>query len=281
MQVYKTINTLRAALEEERSRGRSIGFVPTMGALHEGHLSLVSRSGEENTITVVSIFVNPTQFNNKQDLENYPRMPEEDIKMLQKAGADMVFLPEVDEIYTPGMPQKTPLHLPVSLTGVMEGAFRPGHFDGVVQVVSRLFDIVQPDRAYFGEKDFQQLAVVRFMTRALNYNIEIIGCPTKRETDGLAMSSRNLRLSVPERNSATIISKALAFIRDNHRSADPVQLKHQATEMINSGNLKTEYVEIADAETLEPVTDWNKVSNARAFVAAFCGPVRLIDNMQV
>jgi pantoate--beta-alanine ligase len=278
MLIYKTISSLQQALSQERSNGKSIGFVPTMGALHEGHMSLVKRSKQENDCTVVSIFVNPTQFNNKEDLLNYPRMPEQDIQMLEEAEADILFIPEAEEIYTKERLPETLPSLPASLAGVMEGAFRPGHFDGVVQIVHLLFTIVQPDRAYFGEKDFQQLAIVRYMTKAFNMDIAVVGCPIYRESSGLAMSSRNLRLSAREKENAVVLSKALKFVRDHKGESDPLSLKKMATEMINSANLKTEYVEIADAETLQPLSSWKNGQNARVFVAAYCGDVRLIDN---
>lgn len=282
MQIIRTISQLQHYLNQEREAGKSVGFVPTMGALHKGHFSLVERSRKENDLTLVSIFVNPTQFNNKEDLVNYPRMPEKDAKMLEEAHTDILFLPEVEEMY-PGtsMQEKLPA-LPESLSGVMEGAFRPGHFDGVMQVVHLLFTIVQPHRAYFGEKDFQQLAVVRYMKAHFHLPVEVIGCPTVREADGLAMSSRNLRLNKEQREDAAYISKALYFIREHRHEFTPAELKAKAEEIISSRpSLKTEYLEIADATTLAPLTTFSATSHPHAFVAVFCGPVRLIDNVSI
>ena len=279
MLVYKTTTSLHLALDRERAKGKKIGFVPTMGALHDGHLSLVERSNEENDLTVVSIFVNPTQFNNPDDLKSYPRMPEVDLNILEEANASIVFMPEVSEIYSSDSGQKK-IHLDLGKLGrVMEGAFRPGHFEGVVQIVRLLFEIVKPDHAYFGEKDFQQLTVIRFMTTYFNLNVEIVGCPTVREENGLAMSSRNLRLSQKEREDAAVIAKALKFIRDNWKTATPQELKLKAIEQIEKKNFKIEYLEIADEESLEPIHIWNVNQKPRAFAAVFCGPVRLIDNV--
>jgi pantoate--beta-alanine ligase len=269
-----------AYLEAQRHSGAKIGFVPTMGALHDGHISLVKEAKRSNSLVIVSIFVNPTQFNNPEDLKNYPKTPESDLAMLEAAGVDLLFLPEVREIYTHGLNEGKSVDLG-DLERVMEGAHRPGHFKGVVQVVARLFDIVQPDQAYFGEKDFQQLAVIRKMTNDLNYKIKIIGCETKREENGLAMSSRNLRLTAEERETAATIYKTLQFVKANWRTKGETAVLKEAIEMINSKPpLKVEYLEIADATTLQPIQN-NTKENARVFAAVFCGKVRLIDNMAI
>lgn len=280
MLVYTQTAELMAYLDAQRHSGAKIGFVPTMGALHDGHISLVREAKRSNSLVIVSIFVNPTQFNNPEDLKNYPKTPESDMAMLKAAGVDLLFLPEVDEIYTRGLSEGKSVDLG-DLERVMEGAHRPGHFKGVVQVVARLFDIVHPDQAYFGEKDFQQLAVIRKMTRDLNYHINIIGCETKREENGLAMSSRNLRLSSEEREIAATIYKTLKFVRDNWKIKGEREVLKEAIEMINSNApLKVEYLEIADATTLQPIQN-NTKENARVFAAVFCGKVRLIDNLSI
>ncbi|MBP6532555.1 MAG: pantoate--beta-alanine ligase [Bacteroidia bacterium] len=264
-----------------RNSGLQLGFVPTMGALHNGHITLVEKAKRENDLVIVSIFVNPTQFNNPEDLKNYPRTPEMDHQMLESAGADVLFQPTVDEIYTHGLKEGKEIDLG-NLESVMEGAHRPGHFKGVVQVVARLFDIVLPQRAYFGEKDFQQLAVLRKMTIDLGYAIEIIGCETVREKNGLAMSSRNLRLSEEEREIATQIYKAMKYVRDNWKTLGQQEALKNAIDKINSHPpLKVEYLEIADAKDLQPIVLSDKKVNARVFAAVFCGGVRLIDNMAV
>ncbi|MFZ7114476.1 MAG: pantoate--beta-alanine ligase [Bacteroidota bacterium] len=268
-------------LAKQRDNGLKLGFVPTMGALHEGHISLVELAKRENDLVIVSIFVNPTQFNNPEDLKNYPRTPEDDHRKLIEAGADLLFEPSVDEIYTHGLKEGTEIDLG-NLEHVLDGAHRPGHFKGVVQVVSRLFEIVQPHKAYFGEKDYQQLAVIRKMTRALGYPIEIIGCETKREKSGLAMSSRNLRLTDEERETATVIYKAMKYVRDNHKKLGASEALKNAIDMINSHPpMKVEYLEMADALDLQPVVDPDNNRKVRIFAAVFCGKVRLIDNMEI
>ena len=279
MHIFSKIADLQQLLAGLKKSGRKIGFVPTMGALHHGHLSLVGRARSENEIVVASIFVNPTQFNNPEDLTNYPRTPEADAKQLSEAGTNVLFLPGDKEIYPSG-PRKESLIELGDLNHVMEGAHRPGHFDGVVQVVKRLFEIVHPDRAYFGEKDFQQLAVIRFMTKAFMLPIEIVACETVREPSGLAMSSRNLRLSSSDLKEAARISAALFFARDHWKAYQPEKLKERIVSSIEEGGkLKVEYVEIADAETLQPVSDWSLHKHARCFAAVYCAGIRLIDNV--
>lgn len=281
MLIYTKTQEITRFLAKQRESGLKLGFVPTMGALHAGHISLVEKAKRENDLVIVSIFVNPTQFNNPEDLRNYPRTPEDDHKKLTAAGADLLFEPTVDEIYTHGLKEGKEVDLG-KLENVLEGAHRPGHFKGVVQVVSRLFEIVQPHTAYFGEKDFQQLAVIRKMTQALGYPVEIIGCETMREESGLAMSSRNLRLSEEERETATQIYKAMKYVRDNRKQIGDSEALKNAIDTINSQPpLKVEYLEIADANELQPISENDHSKNARIFAAVFCGPVRLIDNMEI
>ncbi len=281
MVVAKTVADLRLKLKELRDNKASIGFVPTMGALHYGHLSLVQRSKKENGAIVVSIFVNPTQFNNADDLKKYPRMPKKDFEMLGNEKTDLIFFPSDEEMYPNGVMDKSEFDFG-NLETVMEGKFRPGHFKGVGQVVARLFDIVQGDKAYFGEKDFQQLAVIRELVRMRNFSVEIIGCPTVREADGLAMSSRNLLLTPEMRPEATKISKALFYVRDNRESKTLSEIRQKAVSIIeSSGKLKVEYLEIADEKTLQPLTEWRKSSSMRCLTAVQAGNIRLIDNVQL
>jgi len=279
MHIYSKIDDLQQTLAGLKKEGKKIGFVPTMGALHEGHLSLIQRARSENEVVVASIFVNPTQFNNPEDLTNYPKTPEDDQMQLRSAGTDILLLPGDKEIYPDGPERKSLLELG-DLNKVMEGANRPGHFDGVVQVVKRLFEIVEPDRAYFGEKDFQQLAVIRFMKKEMKLPVEIIGCETIREKSGLAMSSRNLRLTSGDQREASRISAALFFAHDHWKEYRPDGLKARIISSIEEGGkLKVEYVEIADADTLQPVSDWSKHEHVRCFAAVYCSGIRLIDNV--
>ena len=278
MEVFHQPGEVRDHVSSMRSKGFSIGFVPTMGALHRGHIQLVNRALADNDVVITSIFVNPTQFNDPSDLEKYPRSPEEDIQMLQEAGCHVLFMPSVEDMY----PEKVEsVHYPLEgLDEVMEGAFRPGHFQGVATVVNRLFDIVTPDRAYFGEKDFQQLAIIRKITDWRKDQIDIIGVPTERESDGLAMSSRNLRLSKVHRAQAHVIAQALNFARDHFREFDPKALVEEVSKRITVGtDLEVEYVSVADSRTLKPVSGWANCDSARIFAAVFAGDVRLIDNV--
>lgn len=281
MHIYTKTQEIVQFLAKQRESGHKLGFVPTMGALHAGHISLVEMAKRENDLVIVSIFVNPTQFNNQEDLKNYPRTPEDDHQKLKQAGVDILFEPSVDEIYTHGLNAGKTIDLG-NLENVLEGAHRPGHFKGVVQVVSRLFDIVNPHKAYFGEKDYQQLAVIRKMTKALGYHIDIIGCETMRESNGLAMSSRNLRLTDEERETATQIYKAMKYVRNNKKQLGASEALKNAINEINSHPpLKVEYLEIADAEELQPIVIADNTKKARVFAAVFCGKVRLIDNMEI
>lgn len=274
MQIITTKSELCKSLTN--STGIRIGFVPTMGALHQGHLSLVMRSKRENEVTVVSIFVNPTQFNDSRDLEKYPRTLDADINLLSQVGCDIVFAPTVDEMY----PEKdTRIFNFGTLETVMEGRHRPGHFNGVAQIVSKLFDAVQPHIAYFGEKDFQQLAIIHYMVKRLNMNVKIVDCPIVREPEGLAMSSRNERLTPGQRKIAVNISKVLTESRNFVPDLNPVELMLWVTENLNRiEGLEVEYYEIADVETLQTATNWERPTVG--CVAVFCGEVRLIDNIK-
>ncbi|HCO66694.1 MAG TPA: pantoate--beta-alanine ligase [Dysgonomonas sp.] len=277
MLVIETVSGLRDIINPLRKEGKSIGFVPTMGALHEGHLSLVQKCKEDNDICVVSIFVNPTQFNNKEDLEKYPRNVDKDVAALDSAGADMVFTPSVEEIY----PEPDNRQFDFGqLDKVMEGKFRPGHFNGVAQVVSRLFDIVNPARSYFGEKDFQQLAIIREMVRQYKIPVEIIAMPIKREESGLAMSSRNERLSEKQRSDASNIYKVLAESKAIAKDKSAADIIDYVVDSVNqTESLDVEYFDIVDGNTLQSITNWTDTDYAVGCIAVFCGEVRLIDNI--
>ena len=278
MKLIHTISSLREALTPYRFSGASIGFVPTMGALHEGHATLVKQCASENKVCVVSVFVNPTQFNNKEDLRLYPRTLEADCEMLEALGTTFVFAPSVEEIYPE---TDTRLFDFGELDKVMEGRFRVGHFNGVAQVVSKLFGIVQPDAAYFGEKDFQQLAIVREMTKQLDLPIRIIGVPTVRETSGLAMSSRNQRLSETEKANAAEIYRILKKSTEMTDTHSPVEVVDFVIKSINDvSGLRVEYFEIVDGNSLQTISLWKDADCIVGCIAVFCGEVRLIDNIQ-
>ena len=278
MKVVHTIKDLQAELTALRAQGKKVGLVPTMGALHAGHASLVKRSVSENGVTVVSVFVNPTQFNDKNDLIKYPRTLDADCELLESVGASFVFAPSVEEMY----PEPDTRVFSFSpLDTVMEGKFRPGHFNGVAQIVSKLFDAVRPDRAYFGEKDFQQLAIIRKMVKQLHYNLEIVGCPIVREEDGLALSSRNARLSTVEREIALNISKTLYKSRTfavDHSVEETLQFVE--SEIGKVQGLQLEYFEIVDGNTLQSIANWDDTTYAVGCITVFCGEVRLIDNIK-
>lgn len=280
MQLVKTIAALEAALASARAEGRQVGLVPTMGALHEGHASLVRRSVEENDLTVVSVFVNPTQFNDPKDLDTYPRTPEADARLLESFGADIMFAPTPEEVY-PEPDTRIFSYPPV--TEVMEGPRRPGHFNGVCQVVSKLFMFVRPQRAYFGEKDFQQIAVIRAMEADLQLGVEIVACPIVRENDGLALSSRNALLTADERGLAVNISRIL-FYSVAYASSHTVEETHATVVAALNAleGLEVEYFEIVDAHTLQAVKDWDDAEEVQGCITVYCGhrPVRLIDNVK-
>ncbi len=281
MLVFDNIKQFQQAVSDKKKQGLNLGFVPTMGALHTGHLSLVEKARKENDLVVVSIFVNPTQFNNPEDLKNYPRTLDADLGLLKDLDPDFVLAPTVEEIY----PHLNESELVVDLGRLeqtMEGMHRPGHFKGVMQVVRRLFEIVKPDLAYFGEKDFQQLAVIREMCRQLKLPLSVRSCPTMRDTDGLAMSSRNVLLNPQQRIAAARISKALFFVRDNWQIFSIRDICEKAISRIEKDDLmKVEYLEIADSDSLEPVSHWNQSPVPRVFVAVQVGKVRLIDNVAI
>lgn len=281
MMEFGTRTSLETWLEGVRSSGLTIGFVPTMGALHPGHLSLIDRAGRENDTVVASIFVNPTQFNNPDDLARYPRTPERDLDMLRDAGCHAVFVPSVEEMYPGGTAAMPDFDLG-ALDQVMEGRFRPGHFKGVAAVVSAFFDIVRPHRAYFGKKDYQQLAVIRRMTLLQGFTLEIVPCDTVREPDGLAMSSRNVRLSREERLAAPGIYQVLKMVREKAGKVPVADLQAWAgRELAARTGFRVEYLEIADAATLLPLQAWHSDIQAVALVAAYAGDVRLIDNLEL
>jgi pantoate--beta-alanine ligase len=277
MDVLKTVDEVRNAVSALRLKGKTIGFVPTMGALHEGHISLVKRCLADNNICIVSIFVNPTQFDNKEDLIKYPRNPEKDVQYLEKEKVSIVFAPAEKEIYPEPDIRQFDFG---TIDKVMEGVRRPGHFNGVAQVVSRLFDIVEPDRAYFGEKDFQQLAVIRAMVKQLDLNVRIVPMPIVREESGLAMSSRNERLTARQREIATAISKTLSESKEWMHDCTVEETVRSVTGTLDAyDELKVEYYEIVDGNTLQPVADWKNTDYIVGCIAVFCGETRLIDNI--
>ena len=277
MEILTTRDKAAAYAGSVLEEGYTIGFVPTMGALHRGHLSLVECACRENERVVVSIFVNPTQFNNPADLESYPRDKQQDLKILEDFPVDMVFIPPLEEIY----PEEDTRSFDLSpLDRIMEGKHRPGHFNGVAQVVSKLFEIIRPTRAYFGKKDFQQVAVIRKLTRELGMEVEIIPCPIIREPDGLAMSSRNRLLSEKERKIAPEIARTLRKAREKQDELSPAALKKWVTDTLNQHpEMQVEYFEIVDDQNLNPVRSWDEQVNKVGCVAVQLGAVRLIDNI--
>ena len=278
MKLIQTIQELRTELDSLRKEGKTIGLVPTMGALHAGHASLVKRAGAENDVVVVSDFVNPTQFNDKNDLVKYPRTLDADCKLLEACGASFVFAPSVEEIY-PEPDTRQFSYAP--LDTVMEGKYRPGHFNGVCQIVSKLFLIVEPTRAYFGEKDFQQLAIIREMVRKYPFNLEIVGCPIVREADGLALSSRNARLSAAQRIQALQISKTLFASVEYAKTHTLAETKtFVETKIAESDGLRLEYFEIVDGTSLQTVNTWDASNYIVGCITVFCGEVRLIDSIK-
>lgn len=279
MRILKTINELISLINELKANNKTIGFVPTMGALHEGHLTLVRQCVAENEVCIVSVFVNPTQFNNKADLEKYPRNVEKDAQLLEEAGCAYVFAPSAEEMYSTDELEKTFEFDFGGMDRLMEGKFRPGHFNGVVQVVSKLFSLVKPDKAYFGKKDFQQLAIIHRMVRLMHFPVEIVDCPIVREASGLAMSSRNERLSAAERDTAANIYRILNESRNLTDTMSPAELTQWVTDEVNNaGGLSVEYFDIADCQTLITIDRWQPESIG--CIAVFCGEVRLIDNIE-
>ena len=280
MKIFEKVVDLQNELFEVRRQGKTVGLVPTMGALHDGHASLVRQSVQQNDVTVVSVFLNPTQFNDKGDLDRYPRTLDADCKLLEACGADYVFAPSVSEMYpTPDMRH---FEFPPQST-VMEGAKRPGHFNGVCQVVSRLFYITRPHRAYFGEKDWQQIAVVKRLVGFINMNIEIVECPIVRDEDGLAKSSRNSLLSTDERAIAPNIYKVLKSSTNETGKMSVQQLHDKVVADINAiGGLEVEYFDIVDGNTLLPVQSWDDTPYVVGCITVYCGktPIRLIDHIK-
>ena len=271
--------SLETEIQAIKKAGKTMGFVPTMGALHDGHLMLVKRAVAENDICIVSIFVNPTQFNNLSDLEKYPRNLEQDANLLKSAGCELVFAPDAGEMYDDAEMKNSFEFDFNGLDKVMEGKFRPGHFNGVVQVVSKLFKLVQPDKAYFGEKDFQQLAIIHHMTKVMNFDVEIVDCPIVREPSGLAMSSRNERLTALQRKNAAEISKVLFESRNFAVKFTPNNLIKFVTDKVNAiDGIEVEYFEIVNSDTLQAIKSWNEPTTG--CIAVFCGEVRLIDNIR-
>ncbi len=277
MEIIRTVSELKRAVSGAKAVGKSVGLVPTMGALHDGHLSLVDRARRENDFVVVSVFVNPTQFNNKEDLRTYPRTEEHDCAMLGNAGVDVVFETSVEEVYPTEDNRVFDLG---AVAEVMEGKFRPGHFNGVAQVVSRLFSFVNPDRAYFGEKDFQQIAVIRRMVELEGFRLQIVACPIVREADGLALSSRNVRLSPEQRQVAPgiheVLKESLTFAK-SHTVAETIRF---VEEKINGMPFMTvEYYAIVDGISMQPVAEWADSDYVVGCITVYCGDVRLIDNI--
>lgn len=277
MHVFERKADLDHFVSQAKAEGKSIGFVPTMGALHAGHIALVEAAEEQCDLVIASIFVNPIQFNNPEDLKKYPRTFESDRKMLEDANCDVIFYPSVEEMYPNKVEEKFDFG---SLETVMEGAKRPGHFNGVAVVVKRLFDLVQPDFAFFGKKDFQQLAIIKALVKQMKSAIRIVGLDTVREEDGLAMSSRNTRLSEQERATAVELSKALNYIKRNKNTFNPAQLEAEAIRELNA-NFKVEYIQIVDGNTLQSINNWNQTNYPVVCAAAFLGEVRLIDNLEL
>ncbi|WP_457609794.1 pantoate--beta-alanine ligase [Lutibacter sp.] len=279
MLVFAKIKSIQENLKSLK-KGTSIGFIPTMGALHKGHLSLIERAKKENDIVVVSIFVNPTQFDKKEDLINYPKTIDQDLTLLKKINCDIVFTPDAEEIYSNNI--KSQLFNFDGLEHQMEGKFREGHFDGVGTIVKYFFEIISPHKAYFGEKDFQQLQIIKKMVRKNHISTKIIGCPIYREEDGLAMSSRNSRLTKEHRKAAPFIYKTLKQVKNKFGTKNALEItKWVENEFKKQPLLKLEYFEIANEETLQPIKNKDFKQNYRAFIAIFADKIRLIDNISL
>ena len=279
MKVLKSKKTLIDYVERQREMGKKIGFAPTMGALHEGHLSLYKAAKKENDEVISSIFVNPTQFNNPDDFQKYPKTLEKDIELLEKAGVDAVYVPNVEEMYPDGLNSKK--YDFDGLENEMEGKYRPGHFDGVGTIVEELFRQVQPHNAYFGEKDYQQLAIIKKMVEKTKLPVKIHEVPTLREEDGLAMSSRNVRLTETQRKEATIIYETLTKVKEWFKVISLEEIKQKVTDIFRNSNFELEYFVIADEETLKEANAIDEDKEYRAFIVAYADTVRLIDNMHL
>ena len=279
MKVLKSKKTLIDYVERQREMGKKIGFAPTMGALHQGHLSLYKAAKKENDEVISSIFVNPTQFNNPDDFQKYPKTLEKDLELLEKAGVDAVYVPNVEEMYPDGLNSKK--YDFDGLENEMEGTYRPGHFDGVGTIVEELFRQVQPHNAYFGEKDYQQLAIIKKMVEKTKLPVKIHGVPTLRENSGLAMSSRNLRLTEKQRKEATIIYETLLKVKEWFKVLSVKEIKERVEKIFQDSNFELEYFIIADEKTLKETDFFYKDKSYRAFIVAYAGDVRLIDNMHL
>ena len=281
MELVHTISEIRSNINFQKQKGQTIGFVPTMGALHEGHLSLVRRAKSECDIVVTSIYVNPAQFNDPNDLKKYPSTLKSDLELLKKEQCELVFTPTETEISGSEKPDVSQYDFG-QLESVMEGKFRQGHFKGVAYIVHSLFDIITPDKAYFGEKDFQQLTIIQELVKIYNLPVEIVPCSTIRESDGLAMSSRNINLSEEERKTALLLSSSLYQSKELANSLSPLKVKDQIIKELQSNDhLQLEYFDIIDAKKLQPINEWNESNQVRACIAAYVGKIRLIDNMKI
>lgn len=278
MKTYKSVAGLQRNLNKERTKGKTIGFVPTMGALHQGHMSLIELSVKENDITVCSVFVNPTQFNEKEDLDKYPRTLEKDGAMLKEHSCNYLFAPQPKEVYPDGDDKSIQLDIS-ELTQYMEGPNRPGHFEGVVQVVHRLLDIVEPDQLYMGQKDFQQFSIIAYMLKTLKMKTKLRVCPIIREDDGLAMSSRNVRLKPDIRKRSSILYETLTYVKENIDKKSPKALEKKALELLSIKDFKPEYFKIVDGYTLKPIKETKAHKYVVACTAVWAGDIRLIDNM--
>lgn len=278
MILFKKATDITNYLFKVKQQGNNVGFIPTMGALHQGHISLLNESKKRGSVSVCSIFVNPAQFNDPKDFDNYPSTIEKDIDMLEKAGCDVLFLPSVSEIYPDGTKNAEHYHLGY-LETVLEGKYRPGHFQGVCLVVHRLLNIVQPDELYLGQKDYQQCMVIKKLIELKHIKTNLNICPTLRETDGLAMSSRNLRLPASDKSQALKIFNALSFLKNNIKPGDLKSIKQTAARDLTDAGFKVDYIEIANAANLEIIEHWDGHTKTVALAAAFLGSVRLIDNL--
>ncbi len=279
MKLLKSADALRSFVIQSRENGLSVGFVPTMGALHPGHISLIEKAKSENNISICSIYVNPTQFNNADDFKKYPKTIEHDIDMLEKWGCDVLFLPDTNEVY---IKEFVISHYNLGyLESLLEGKYRPGHFQGVCQVVHRLLQIVMPDKLYLGRKDYQQCMVISRLIELTKINTEVVICPTLREPDGLAMSSRNLRLNENQRRTAVQIYETMQLIKTEIAPGNLSHLRQKAENKLSDAGFRVDYVEIADATSLEPINVWNGQQKAVVLVAAYLDDIRLIDNLAV